>query len=412
MEQERNTEADIKLRREFPILAERNIVYLDNAATSQKPPCVIDAAAEYYRKNNANPMRGLYELSIDATNAYEDARKVTADFIGADRPEEIIFTRNATEGLNLVAFSYAASVLKEDDEVIVGIAEHHSNMLPWREAAKRTGAKIKYLYCEKDGTLTPDMLKEVISDKTKIVAIAQISNVFGRLNDIRGFADEAHRAGAVLVCDGAQSVPHIPVDVKELGVDFLAFSGHKMFAPMGIGALYGRYELLSEMPPFLYGGEMIEYVTTEGATYAEVPHKFEAGTVNVGGAVGMAEAIRFLTRIGWERIVKREDDLTKMAIEGINEIPHVRILGSSDPYEHHGIITFMVDDVHPHDVAAIFDSENIAVRAGHHCAQPLHKYLGSLSTTRASLAFYNNEDDIRAFLDCLATLRKRMGFSD
>ncbi|MBO6215625.1 MAG: SufS family cysteine desulfurase [Lachnospiraceae bacterium] len=402
-------EIDQKLRKEFPILEERNIVYLDNAATSQKPPCVIEAAAEYYRRNNANPMRGLYELSIDATNAYEDSRAVVADFIGAEKPEEIVFTRNASESLNLIAYSYARSVLKEGDEIIVSIAEHHSNMLPWRMAAKECGATVRYLECDKTGAMEPQDLEAIISDKTRIVAITQISNVFGRLYDIKGFAEVAHKNGAVIVCDGAQSVPHIPVNVRELGVDFLVFSGHKMFAPMGIGALYGRMELLDNMPPFLYGGEMIEYVTLEDATYAEVPHKFEAGTVNVGGAVGLAEACRFITRIGWDRIEKRENELTKMAVEGIKEIPHIRLLGASEPEDHHGIITFMVEGVHPHDVAAIFDSENIAVRAGHHCAQPLHKFLGSLSTTRASLAFYNNEDDIQAFLKCLGDLRERMG---
>lgn len=405
-------ETDLKLRREFPILESRNVVYLDNAATSQKPPCVIEAAAEYYKLNNANPMRGLYELSIDATNAYEDSRATVASFINAKHPEEIIFTRNASESLNLVAFSYAVSVLQPGDEIIVGIAEHHSNMLPWREAAKRCAATVKYLYCDKDGMITPDMVSSLMSEKTKILAIGQISNVFGRLNDIKTFAKIAHEHNAVIVCDGAQSVPHIPVDVQDLNVDFLAFSGHKMFAPMGIGALYGKKDLLEAMPPFLYGGEMIEYVTEDSATFAEVPHKFEAGTVNVGGAVGLAEACRFISRIGFDKIEKRENDLTAQAIEGIRAIPHTHIIGADDPLDHHGIITFMVDGVHPHDVAEIFNSRNIAVRAGHHCAQPLHKYLGSLSTTRASLAFYNNEEDIKAFLDCLASLRASMGLTD
>ncbi|MCR4999069.1 MAG: cysteine desulfurase [Lachnospiraceae bacterium] len=406
------TEADQQIRGQFPILKDRNVVYLDNAATSQKPPCVIEAAAEYYKMNNANPMRGLYELSIDATNAYEDARKTVADFIHASRPEEIVFTRNATESLNLVAYSYGMHFLHEGDEIIVSIAEHHSNMLPWRQVAAATGAHVTYLYCKQDGELTPSMLEEIISDKTKIVAITQISNVFGRLNDIKGFAAVAHAHGAIMVADGAQSVPHIPVNVQDLDVDFMSFSGHKMFAPMGIGALYGRYELLDQMPPFLYGGEMIEYVTLDGATYAEVPHKFEAGTVNVGGAVGMAEAIRFMMRFGWERIEKRENDLTVYAMEKVLKIPHVHVLGSDDPMNHHGIITFMIDGVHPHDVAAIFDAHNIAIRAGHHCAQPLHKYLGKLSTSRASLAFYNNEDDIDAFVECLSGLRGAMGYTD
>ncbi|MBQ1472738.1 MAG: cysteine desulfurase, partial [Lachnospiraceae bacterium] len=323
-----------------------------------------------------------------------------------------IFTRNATESMNLVAYSYGMHFLHEGDEIIVSIAEHHSNMLPWRQVAKVTGAHVTYLFCKEDGTLTPDMLEEIISDKTKIVAITQISNVFGRLNDIKGFAAVAHAHGAIMVADGAQSVPHIAVDVQDLDVDFMGFSGHKMFAPMGIGALYGKYELLEAMPPFLYGGEMIEYVSMEDATYAEVPHKFEAGTVNVGGAVGLAEACRFMGRFGWERIEKRENDLTVYAMEKVVRLPHVHVLGSDDPMDHHGIITFMIDGVHPHDVAAIFDAHNIAIRAGHHCAQPLHKYLGKLSTSRASLAFYNNEEDIDAFVDCLGNIRKDMGFTD
>ena len=406
------TEKDKLIRKEFPILKNRNVIYLDNAATSQKPPCVIEAANQYYSMHNANPLRGLYELSVDATDAYENARKTVADFIGAARPEEIVFTRNASESLNLIAYSYARTFLKEGDEIICTIAEHHSNMLPWQQAAKATGAKLTYLYCEKDGTLTPEMLEEIISEKTKLVAVTQISNVFGRLNDIKGFAKVAHANGALLVADGAQSVPHVPVDVQDLDCDFMAFSGHKMFAPMGIGALYAKYDLLEKMPPFLFGGEMIEYVTTEGATYAEVPHKFEAGTVNVGGAVGLAEAIRFMQRFGWEIITKREDELTAYAMEKMKEYPYVHVIGSDDPKEHHGILTFKLDGVHPHDIAAIFDEHGIAVRAGHHCAQPLMKYLGTLSTTRASLAFYNNKEDIDAFIETLMEIRKEMGYAE
>lgn len=404
---------DVNIRKQFPILKERNIVYLDNAATSQKPPCVIEAVSEYYRKNNANPMRGLYELSIDATNAYEDSRKTVADFIGADDPSEIVFTRNASEGLNLVAYSYGMNFLHEGDELIVSVAEHHSNMLPWQQVAKHTGAKLTYLFCDKEtGELSPQMLEDIITDRTRLVAITQVSNVFGRLNDIKGFAEVAHRHNAVLVADGAQSVPHMPVNVHDLDCDFLAFSGHKMFAPMGIGALYGKKELLDKMPPFMFGGEMIESVTLEGAKYAEVPHKFEAGTVNVGGAVGLAEAIRFMKRFGWDTIESRENRLTRLAMEQMKDIPHVHIFGSDDPDDHHGIITFAIDGVHPHDVAEIFSSQNVAIRAGHHCAQPLLKYLGTLSTSRASLAFYNNEEDIEKFISCLKTIRSEMGYTD
>lgn len=404
------TEKDLKIRKEFPILANRNVIYLDNAATTQKPPCVTAAVSEYYSRNNANPMRGLYELSIDATNAYEDARGHVARFIGAASPKEIVFTRNASESLNLVASCLGRAVLEEGDEILVSIMEHHSNMLPWREIAKQTGAVVNYIECLPDGTVTPDMLEANITDKTKIISHTQISNVFGREYDIKTFAEIAHSHGAYFVCDGAQSVPHIPVNVQELDVDFLAFSGHKMFAPMGIGVLYGKKDLLEMIPPFLYGGEMIEYVTLDGATYAEVPHKFEAGTVNVGGAVGLEAAIKFMERFGFEEIEKRENDLTEYAIEKIRKMEGIEILGDEDPKNHHGIITFRIAGVHPHDVAEIFNSEGIAVRAGHHCAQPLHKFLGSLSTTRASLAFYNHMDDIDRFLECLSGIRKRMGY--
>ena len=406
------TELDAKIKSEFPLLNNRDIVYLDNSATSQNPQCVIDAVSNYYERNNANPLRGLYKLSIDATDEYENARKTVADFIHASRPEEIVFTRNATESLNLIAYSYGMSFLRNDDEIIVSIMEHHSNLLPWQIVAKHTGAKVKYLECNEKGEISPDDLKKIMTNKTKMVCITQISNLFGRVNDIKEFAKVAHEVGAVFVCDGAQSVPHIPVNVVDLDVDFMVFSGHKMFAPMGIGALYGKYELLDKMPPFLYGGEMIEYVTRCGATYAPVPHKFEAGTVNAGDAVGLAEAIRFMERYGWETIESRELALTKKAFEGMKEIPHVEILGSDLPEEHHGILTFTVDGVHPHDVSTIFDSKNIAVRAGHHCVQPLHKHLHKMSTTRMSLAFYNNEDDINAFLDCLRGMRKEMGYGE
>lgn len=394
---------------EFPVFEEHKIHYLDNAATTQKPGCVITAAENYYRKSNANPMRGLYALSVAATDAYEKARSSVREFIGAGSEREIIFTRNATESLNLCAYSYC-QLLSPGDEIIVSIVEHHSNFLPWFAAAKRIGAKIVFFDCEKDGTLSVDTFKSLLNERTKIVAMTQLSNVFGRDYDIKTFAALAHEAGSVFVCDGAQSVPHMPVDVADLDVDFLAFSGHKMYAPMGIGVLYGKEELLDKMPPFLYGGEMIEYVTREGATYAELPHKFEAGTVNVGGAVGLDEAIAFMNRMGWERIIGAEDELTEYAFERIKQIPHVHIIGSDEPGQHHGILTFTIDDVHPHDVAAVFDSQDIAVRAGHHCAQPLHKHLGLFSTTRASLAFYNTKDDIDAFIECLGGIRGRMGY--
>ena len=394
----------------FPVLEEQKVHYLDNAATTQKPGCVITAAANYYRQQNANPMRGLYALSIAATDAYENARKHVADFIHASDEAEIVFTRNATESLNLIASSYGECALSRGDEIIVTIAEHHSNFLPWRNAAKKAGADIVFFECEQDGTLSLDKFRLLLSSRTRIVAMTQLSNVFGRVYDVKEFAKATHEVGAVFVCDGAQSVPHVPVDVVDLDIDFLAFSGHKMYGPMGIGVLYGKKKLLDRMPPFLHGGEMIEYVTRDKVIYADVPHKFEAGTVNVGGAVGLDEAISFMERIGWSTIIKKEDELTSYAFERMVQLDHIHIVGSQDPKEHHGILTFTIDGVHPHDVAAIFDSEDIAVRAGHHCAQPLHKHLGLFSTTRASIAFYNTIEDIDAFITCLASIRGRMGY--
>lgn len=406
------TKEDKLIRKEFPVFENRNVIYLDNSATTQKPPCVLKAVTDYYEKNNANPLRGLYELSLAATDAYESARQTVADFIHAEKASDIVFTRNATESLNLIAYSYGLHFLKEGDEIIISVMEHHSNMLPWQNVAKATGAKLIYLEPDQDGYLPPERLEEHISDRTKLVSITQVSNVFGRENDIKAMAQIAHKHGAVFSCDGAQSVPHMKVDVQDLDVDFLSFSGHKMYAPMGIGVLYGKEELLEKMPPFLYGGEMIEYVTLEGATYAELPHKFEAGTVNVGGAVGLEAAIHFVNRFGWDLIESRELDLTKRMMDGMKEIDHVHIIGSDKAEDHHGIVTFQIDGVHPHDVAAIFDSYHVAVRAGHHCAQPLHKFLGVMSTTRASLAFYNTEEDVDAFLHALSMIRPEMGYKD
>ena len=400
-------------KRDFPVFERYpSLAYLDNSATSQKPRSVLDAAARYYREENANPLRGLYELAVKATDAYENARSAVREFIGADSEREIIFTRNATESLNLAAYSYGRANVSEGDEILVTVSEHHSNFLPWQILAKEKGAKLCFLECTEKGEYTPEMLKKALSPKTKIFAIAQISNVFGRLNPIREFADICHKNGTVIVCDAAQSAPHIKVDVKELDVDFLAFSGHKMLAPMGIGVLYGREELLKKMPPFLSGGEMIEYVTLCGATYAELPHKFEAGTVNAGGAVGLHAAIAYINELGFDEIHKREGALTELLMSETAALPYVHVIGSDRPDEHNGIVTFTVDGVHPHDIAAVFDESGIAVRAGHHCTQPLHKFLGVQSTVRASIAFYNDESDIRRFTDCLKTIRGRMGYAE
>lgn len=398
---------------DFPLLAGRkDLIYLDSAATSQKPACVLEAERSFYEKYNANPLRGLYELSEKATQCYEDARRTVQRFVGAKHPEEIVFTRNATESLNLAAYSLSELLLSEGDEIVVSILEHHSNIVPWQQAAKRTGAVLKYAECRADGKIGVRELENVLTERTKIVSITQMSNVLGCVNDIKAIAELCRKRGIVMIADGAQSVPHMPVNVQELDVDFLAFSGHKMLAPMGIGVLYGKKEWLEKMPPFLTGGEMIEYVTRDSATYAEVPHKFEAGTVNAAGAYALAQAIRYMEQIGFEKIVKREETLTKLAMAEMKKLPEIHILGSDDPAEHHGIIAFTVKDVHSHDVAEILNADGIGVRAGHHCAQPLMAFLKTPSTARASFSFYNTEEEILRFVESLKTLRRRMGYGE
>ena len=397
-------------RDDFPLLNSLDVAYLDNAATAQRPQCVLDAVTEFYKSKNANPLRGLYPLSISATESYESARDTVRDFLNAKSSSEIIFTRNTTEGLNLVAYSYGLTNVKAGDEVLVSIMEHHSNLLPWQMVCRRTGAALKFMECEPDGTLDLNKVASLITPRTKIVACTHVSNVLGRVNPIREIAELAHRVGAVMVVDAAQSTPHIPVDVQALGADFLSFSGHKVYGPMGIGVLYGREELLDAMPPFLTGGEMIESVTREGAVFAELPHKFEAGTVNAADAVGLQAAIEYVKSVGFEQMHRQEVALTRRAMDGIRGIPSVHVLGSENPEEHCGIITFTVDGVHPHDISEILASDGVAIRAGHHCAQPLLAYLKHPSTARASLAFYNTEAEIDRLLDSLSTLRERMGY--
>lgn len=400
------------LRKDFPLLFGRNTIYLDNAATAQKPECVLRAEMDFYEKHNANPLRGLYQLSVEATEIYENARETVQKFIGATSPAEIIFTRNTTESLNLIAYSYALNNLSEGDEILVSIMEHHSNLLPWQMVAKRTGAKLKFLDCEADGSILNETIDSAFSEKTRLVAIAHISNVLGRINPIEKIVAKARETKAVVVLDAAQSSPHIPIDVQKLDVDFLAFSGHKVLGPMGIGVLYGKKELLEQMPPFLTGGEMIDSVTREGAVFAELPHKFEAGTVNAAGAAGLAAAIRYIESIDFDRIKKRELMLTKRALDTMKSIPHIHVLGSEKAEEHHGILTFTVDDVHPHDISAVLEADNICIRAGHHCAQPLLGHLGITSAARASLMFYNTEDEVDAFLESISSVRRRMGYGE
>lgn len=397
-------------RNDFPLLQNTDLAYLDNAATAQRPKCVLDAEREFYEFHNANPMRGLYSISIEATEMYEMAREKVRKFLGADSSEEIIFTRNTTESLNLVAYSYGLTFVKPGDEVLVSITEHHSDILPWQMVCRQTGAALRYIDCEKDGSIDLDKVEKLITDKTKIVAIAQVSNVIGRENPIKEIAALAHKKGAVIVVDGAQSTPHMKVDVKALGADFFAFSGHKLFGPMGIGALYGRKEILDKMPPFLTGGEMIETVTRDGATYAELPHKFEAGTVNASGAVGLGAAIDYITEIGFDTIESLEHVVTKHAFDEMKQIPHANIVGAPEAENHKGIITFTIDGVHPHDISEILASDGVAIRAGHHCAEPLHAHLGINATVRASFAFYNTCEEADKLINSIKTIRERMGY--
>ena len=400
------------VRQDFVLLQNTDRVYFDNAATSQKPKCVIDAVQEFYEKYNANVLRGLYPLSVEATERYENARKTVQRFIHAACPEEIIFTRNATESMNLVAYSYGMANLKAGDEILVSILEHHSNILPWQMVSRATGAKLVFLECEPDGTIPKEKMDEAFSEHTRLVAVTQVSNVLGCVNDIPELVKRARACGAVILMDAAQSAPHMPIDVQKLDVDFVAFSGHKMLAPMGIGVLYGKQELLEKMPPFLTGGEMIETVSRYDAVYAELPHKFEAGTVNAGGAVGLAAAIDYLESYGMDTLHAVEQELTAYLFRGMNAIPHVHVLGSQREDNHTGIVSFTVDQVHPHDISEVLSSDGMDIRAGHHYAQPLHDHLGIHSTARASLMFYNTKEEIDRFLESVSNIRRRMGFGN
>ena len=404
-----NTE---NVRKDFPLLAANpHLAYLDNAATTQKPAAVLKAVTDFYKEANANPLRGLYELSQEATDRYEEAREAVRAFIGAASTREIIFTRNATESLNLLAYSLGED-LREGDEIALSVMEHHSNLIPWQQLAKRKGLTLNWIPCGSGGAVTEEAVRAAVTEKTKIVAMTQMSNVLGCVNDVRTFAAIAHERGALFVCDGAQSVPHMPVNVKELGVDFLAFSGHKMLGPMGIGVLYGREEVLLKMQPFLFGGEMIEYVTREDATWAELPHKFEAGTVNAADAVGLKAAIEYYGKTGFQNIVAREEALGAYAFSVLKSVPHLRILGADEAAAHHGIFSFVLEGVHPHDIAEILNADGVCIRAGHHCAQVLMKELKVPSTVRVSLAFYNTEEEIDRLGESLRSVRRRMGYAE
>lgn len=405
-----------RFKKDFPIFEaaeNKGIIYFDNAATTQRPYQVINAIGDFYKKNNANPLRGLYDLSVRATDDYENARETVAAFINAKKSSEIIFTRNTSESLNLVAYTWGMENVKEGDEIVVSVMEHHSNILPWQMLCKAKNAKLVFLEFDKKTGIIPETELTKINSRTKIVAMTQVSNVLGITNDIKKIAELAHKNGAIMVVDGAQSTPHIRIDVQALNADFFAFSGHKLCAPMGIGVLYGKYELLENMPPFMRGGEMIEYVTRENATWAEIPHKFEAGTVNAADAVGLAAAINYLTKeVGYDFIDEQDKKLSKIMADALSTIKNVHVIGNPSSEKHSGIFAFTLDDVHPHDISTILDQDKIAIRAGHHCAHPLGDYLNIPSSARASLYFYNDEEEIAYFVEKLANVRKIMGLKD
>lgn len=403
-----------QIRKDFPTLSqsvyEKPLVYLDNAATTHKPQAVLNAMSKYYMNFNANPHRGAHFLGVQATKLYEESREIVSKFINAASTKEIIFTKSATEALNLLAYSYGMANIEEGDEILLCICEHHSNLVPWQNVAKTKKAKLKYMYLNQGYTLDLEEIYSKITDKTKLISITQMSNVLGTILPVKEIVDYAHSKGAIVIVDGAQSVPHIKTDVQSLGADFLVFSGHKMMGPMGIGVLYGREELLKKMPPFLMGGNMIEYVEEETATYADLPYRFEAGTQNVGGAIGLAAAIEYLNTIGYEAIHKQEMDLTSYALERLNELSYIKVYGPKDLEQRGAVISFHVDGCHPHDVATIVDTYGVALRAGHHCAQPLMKYLKAPATSRISFYLYNTREEIDIFIDSIMKVRKWLGY--
>ncbi|MCC3144350.1 cysteine desulfurase [Halanaerobium sp. Z-7514] len=406
-------ELENKYKSDFPILQQKvngkDLVYLDNAATTQKPQAVIDAVNDYNKNINANPHRGAHILSVRATEAYTQAREKVKNFINAEFSQEIIFTRNTTESINLLAYSLG-ELLDEGDEIVLSIMEHHSNIIPWQQLAKRKNLKLKYLYPDQDYRIPFAELKEKITKRTKIFSISQMSNVTGVINPVKEMAEYAHQQGAYVVIDGAQGAPHIKTDVQAIDADFYAFSAHKMLGPMGIGVLYGKKALLEKIPPFLTGGGMIEYVHEQSSTFAPLPEKFEAGTPNAEGAVGLAAAIDYLENIGLAEIEKHERELTEYALEKMRKLDYIELAGPDNLKDRGGIISFNLKGIHSHDLASISDTEGIALRSGHHCAQPLMKYLNLNSTGRISFYFYNSKEEIDKFLESLQKAREVFGY--
>ena len=388
-------------KKDFPIFENRDISYLDSGATSQKPQYVINAVEEFYKKFNANPHRGAYSLSLEATEQYENTREKIAKFINARNKEEIIFSKNASESLNLIAYSYGLSNLKQNDEVVLSIMEHHSNLVPWQFVTKQTNSILKYMYINNEFELSKEEIESKITDKTKVVGITHISNVLGTINNIKEIIKYAHKKGAIVIVDASQSIPHTKVDVQDLDADFLVFSGHKMFAPLGIGVLYGKKELLNKMPPFLMGGDMIEYVYEQNTTYAPLPNKFEAGTQNVEGVVGLGAAIDYIESIGYKTINKVEQEVTEYAVNELSKLNFIEMYVTPNRQNHSSVISFNVKGLHPHDVASILDVNGVCIRSGNHCAQPLLRYMGMDSTCRASFSIYNTKEDVDKLVDAL-----------
>ena len=390
-----------EIKKDFPLLENNMITYLDSGATSQKPIQVINRVQEFYERYNANPHRGAYNLSIEATEAYENTRKEIAKFINTIFPEEIIFSKNATESLNLIAYSYGMENVKQDDEIVLSIMEHHSNLVPWQKVAKAKGAKLNYMYINKDFELSEEEIKSKITDKTKIVGITHVSNVLGTINNIKEIIKYAHKKGAVVVVDLSQSIPHFEIDVQDLDCDFAVFSGHKMLAPLGIGVLYGKREILNKMEPFIMGGDMIEYVYEQYTTFAPLPNKFEAGTQNVEGVVGLGAAIEYIKNIGYKTIHELEEEVLLYARQELSKLEYLDLYLTPNIKNHSGVISFNIKGVHPHDVASILDSYGVCVRSGNHCAQPLLRYMGLDSTCRASFYFYNTKEDVDKLVSSL-----------
>lgn len=388
-------------KKDFPIFENKNIVYLDSGATTQKPIQVINAMDEFYKNSNANPHRGAYALSVEATEVYENTRTKIAGFINAASREEIIFTKNASESLNLIAYSYGMDNLKEDDEVVISIMEHHSNLVPWQKVTKQTKSKLNYMYINDEFELSDKEIESKITDKTKIVGIAHVSNALGTINNVKKIIKLAHEKGAVVIIDASQSIPHMKIDVQELDADFLVFSGHKMLAPLGIGVLYGKKDILNKMSPFLMGGDMIEYVYEQETTFAPLPNKFEAGTQNVEGVVGLGAAIDYINSIGYEKIQEIEKEVVDYAMDKLSKLDFLDLYVTPNRENHSGVISFNMKGVHPHDIASILDSNNVCVRSGNHCAQPLMRFLGIDSTCRASFYFYNNKEDVDKLVQSL-----------